>query len=423
MQGVFANRNSKRDFVLNEIQRRAAPESSVYIASAFFTEFDVVKDMLDKGCRVYIVARLGFPTSPDAIEKTMAHPNAQLRIYTGHAFHPKLYLFDEEVALVGSANLTRAAILTNQEVVVSVESDDPRFGELAAIFDDYWEFAEVPSAKMLADYKALYAQYSKLADAVHKLDMQAREKLGDRSPDNIDRGKRKESKQSIFLASFRRTYQESVAAFKIVRDAYAATGYRKASEDEIPLRLEVDSFISFVRERFATGESWRSAPQRSASEQEALVKDLVNHWRASPWPYFEDRIVGDNYPRLKRVFALKDTVMAASDDELFDALCTLHSFGDRLRFFDGGLPTWRREFAAANNPKRARDCLAHLVFGQGDVIQRMADLLYDPRYQLNQFGRANVQELVGWLNREELPIMNGRTTKVLRWFGSRVTQV
>jgi len=37
--------------------------------------------------------------------------------------------------------------------------------------------------------------------------------------------------------------------------------------------------------------------------------------------------------------------------------------------------------------------------------------------------RTNVQELIGWCNGEELPILNGRTTKVLRFFGSIVTQV
>lgn len=37
MEGVFANRSEKRDFVINELERRATDECSVYIASAFFT--------------------------------------------------------------------------------------------------------------------------------------------------------------------------------------------------------------------------------------------------------------------------------------------------------------------------------------------------------------------------------------------------
>ena len=67
--------------------------------------------------------------------------------------------------------------------------------------------------------------------------------------------------------------------------------------------------------------------------------------------------------------------------------------------------------------------MAYLVYGHGDIVERMANAIYGPRYKLNEFGQANVQELVGWCNREELPIINGRTTKVLRYFGSKVRQL
>jgi hypothetical protein len=30
-----------------------------------------------------------------------------------------------------------------------------------------------------------------------------------------------------------------------------------------------------------------------------------------------------------------------------------------------------------------------------------------------------VQELIGWRNREGLPVINGHTTKILRFFGSK----
>jgi hypothetical protein len=124
-----------------------------------------------------------------------------------------------------------------------------------------------------------------------------------------------------------------------------------------------------------------------------------------------------------RVFASRDSLMSASDDDLFDALCTCHSFHDRLRFFDGGMPTWKKAFLAANPPKRVRESLAYLVFGEGDVIERMANMIYNEAYKLAEFGQSNVQELVGWRNKEELPVINGRTTKILRFFGSKVRQI
>lgn len=423
MVGVFANRSEKRDFIINELERRATDECPVYIASAFFTHSDVVERILEKGCKVLMVVRLGFPTNPEAIDKVMGHPNLQLRIYTGHAFHPKLYIFSDETALVGSANLTRSALLTNQEVMVGIDSTDARFVELMAIFEDYWDGAEVPTPEQLEIYKKLFKEYEKHQAKADALGQEVLNKLGDKSPANIDRGRPKPNKQSLFLSNFRRTYQEAVSAFNVVRQAYEASGYRKASESDVPLRIEIDSFISWVRETVAAGESWKAGPLRTVSEQKKMISHLISEWRDTPWPHFENRIVGENYPRFQRVFGSRESILAANDSDLFDALATLHSFHDRFRFFEGGLPTWKKEFPTFNDPKRTRETLAYLVYGQGDIVQRMTDAIYNPRYKLNEFGQANVQELVGWRNREDLPIINGRTTKVLRYFGSKVRQL
>src|SRR5205814_519919 len=127
-----------------------------------------------------------------------------------------------------------------------------------------------------------------------------------------------------------------VSAFNVVRRVYEASGYRKADEADIPLRLEIDSFISFVREKEATGDSWEAGPSRSDAEQEPIIRELIERWRQTPWPHFEDKIVGETYPRLKRVFASRESIIAANDGELFDALATLHSFHDRFRW-EGGL--------------------------------------------------------------------------------------
>lgn len=423
MEGVFANRTVHRDFIINELQRRGVEGRDVFIAVAFFTEADVVQRFLDNGCSVWLIVRLGFPTNPAALDKVKDHPNLKLRVYSARTFHPKLYIFGDEVTLVGSANLTNAAITGNQEVMVSIASEDERFAELAAIFQDYWDGADVPTPEMLKLYGELYRQFEAHDNKAEMLAREAADKLGNTSPDNINRGKKKPAKQSLFLSHFRKAYQEGVAAFNIVRRVYESGGYRKASEADIPLRLEVDSFISFVREREAAGESWQAAPYRTPTEQEPVIRALIERWKETPWPHFEDKIVAETYPRLKRVFASRDSLMAADDGTLFDALATLHSFHDRFRFFEGGLKTWREVFPKSNDPKRTRESLAYLVFGDGDIVERMANLIYDPRYKLDEFGQANVQELIGWCNREELPILNGRTTKVLRFLGPKLRQV
>jgi HKD family nuclease len=421
--GIYANRTQHGDFVKNAIQSLASDGCNVYIAVAFFTEADVVKELLASGCHVRLVVRLGFPTSPYALSGLMNKVGVEIRYFTGHSFHPKVYVFGDKVALVGSANLTRAAIVSNQEVVVAIDSSDLRFTELVSLFGGYWSEARVLDQDALDTYKAAYREFEKCQGTVDKLAKDILSKLGESQPSNITRGKVKVSKVSVFLEDFRKTYQECISAFSIVRDAYDATGYRKADSSLVPLRIEIDSFISFVRERRADGEAWKIAPLRSPAEQKSIVSELVDEWRNTEWPHFEDRIVGENYPRLLRIFKSAETVMSASDDELFDALTTLHSFHDRFRFYLGGLSGWKKVFLAANDPKRVRETLAYLVFGADSIENRMANAIYDSGYKLDEFGRANVQELIGWCNREELPIINGRTTKVLRFFGSDVRQL
>lgn len=421
--GLYANRNQYSDFVYNAIQKLASDGCNVYIAVAFFTEGGVVEDLLSKGCRVRLVVRLGFPTNPDTLSRLLEKSGVEIRYFTGHAFHPKVYVFGDKAALVGSANLTKSAIQTNQEVVVSIESKDARFTELVSLFGDYWGEAKVLDKAAIETYKVAYRDFEKLQGRVDNLSQKVLSQLGESQPSNIKRDKATESKTSLFLEDFRKTYQECVAAFNIIRDAYESTGYRKADQALIPLRLEIDSFISFVRENRAVGETWVASPLRSAAEQRKVIVELVNVWRNTSWPHFEERIVGENYPRLLRTFQSEATVKASTDDELFDALCTLHSFHDRFRFFMGGMPSWKKAFLAANDGKRVREALAYLVFGKENIENRMANAIYDSRYKLNEFGRANVQELIGWCNREDLPVINGRTTKVLRFFGSDVRQL
>lgn len=421
--GLYANRKERSDFVQNAIQQEARNPCNVYIAVAFFTEDSVVDTLISKGCKVRLIVRLGFPTNPDAINRLLKSPSVEIRYFTDHSFHPKLYIFGDKTALVGSANLTRTAILTNQEVVVAIRSDDERFNELALLFADYWEQANVMTPEALADYRSVYQKFDRLQAEASKLDQEVLNKLGTVVASNIDRGQAKKNKSSIFLDDFQKTYQECVSAFNVLRSVYEEYCYRKADPKVIPLRIEIDSFISYVRDHHAKGDAWQIEPLRIGDEQRKFIRGFIGQWEANHYHHFEETIVHTNYPRIERVFTSTDTIRSSTDNDLFDALTTLHSFHDRFRFYLGGMPTWKREFLKSNDPQRLRETLAYLVFGKGNVIERMANVIFNPAYKLEQFGQSNVQELIGWRNKEELPVINGRTTKILRFFGSDVRQL
>lgn len=422
MKGLYTNSNSKSDFVQNGLHASIQDGENIYIASAFFTEYDIIREFTDRNCHVRIVVRLGFPTSPKALRSLLNSKKIDARFYTSNSFHPKLYIFSDKVALVGSANLTKMAILTNQEVVLEVDSEDPRFSELTSLFSDYWDEAQVLTNESIEKYELIYNKNKEAISQVGKMDEDIHKEIGDVVFENIDRGKKKKNKESIFLDSYRKSYQESVSAFNYIQNEYKKYG-RKVDESLIPLRIEIDSFFSFVRDVHATQETWREQPIGWGEKKKELVRALVNEWKHTKREHFEETIVNVNYPLISQVFESKESIDSITIEEIADVLVVLHSFHDRLRFYRGGLESLKTAFVKTNDVNKVKNSFTYLFFGEGDIIKRMSDLVFNSEYKLTEFGQSNVQELVGWVNGEDLPVVNGRTTKVLRYFGFDVRQL
>ena len=423
MQDLWTNRSSLRDFVINGMRRNCADVSEIYIAVAFFTEEKVVKEFLANNCHVRMVVRLGYPTRPEALRALINNPNIEIRYYSDQSFHPKLYIFGSKLAFVGSANLTVSALQTNQEVVVSIDSEDPRFNELKSLFLDYWSEAQVLTSESIASYETIYEKYSQSRKEISLIDEEIQLKIGKTVFPNIDRGAPKKAKEKIFLDEYRKTYQECVTAFEKIKEVYMSVGTRKNDFDDIPIRIEIDSFISFVRERHAKSESWKEQPIGWSENRRTLVQEHIREWLNTDWPHYDETICYENYPRIRKSFGFEENIINASYDEIIDALSVLHSFYDRLRFFPGGFDTLMNKFKTSNDIKDTKSSLIHLLYGKGDIVERMADLIYTSSYKLVEFGQSNVQELVGWIYKEELPVINGRTTKVFRYYGFDVRQL
>ena len=122
---------------------------------------------------------------------------------------------------------------------------------------------------------------------------------------------------------------------------------------------------------------------------------------------------------MARIFGTANALNAATKDEITDGLMSLHAFTEQLRFVKGGaenLPTefWKRNH---NDIAKVKSSLSHLLYGPGDFIQRLHDILYDPPMKLGLFGRFCAIELYGTVKPEECPPMNGRMAKALRYLG------
>ena len=82
-------------------------------------------------------------------------------------------------------------------------------------------------------------------------------------------------------------------------------------------------------------------------------------------------------------------------------LSLLHVYGVPRDIRHGKAPSvWHGGFKYENEFDDVKSGIKHLLYGEGDTIKRMADLIYDKSYKLHQFSQSYVQELVGWINNE-----------------------
>jgi hypothetical protein len=379
----------------------------------------MVEVFLDKGCFVHLIVRLGPATSAADLKKIISHPNVHVRFYTSSKFHSKLYIFGEKNALVGSANLTQSGLNSNQEISVEVPRDDQAFDDLVKLFQVYWDSAEALDSLMLEKYDILVKKHHSADNYKFENDVIA--SFGDIEPTGgVEVGKKKRSKDRLFLSAYRRTYQEFLTAYEEVRQLYEADGRRQQPEEVVPLRIEIDQFFSFIREAYTKGDSYQEEPLRSGDERKDFVTGKFSDWFNQKWDYLDNQIPS-HFPRIQNRLGSVDAIKNASIDDLLDGLDVCHSFYDRLRFFKGGHETHLAVFKEVNDIDQLRMVLTYLLFGKDDYITRMANCIFDPQYNLNEFGRSGVQELLGWVNKEGIPICNSRTVKALRYLGYRVT--
>lgn len=161
------------DFSLLHFLQHHIPQSvQIDLAVSFIMQSglnlleNALLEALAKGCKIRILTT-GYldVTEPDALRRLLKLvPALQLKMYDarGRSFHPKTWLFKlangRELALVGSSNLSRSALLTGVEWNYKVLDSDHGWPMQQAwqVFSDYFESEDSQTATRLLidDYAA-----------------------------------------------------------------------------------------------------------------------------------------------------------------------------------------------------------------------------------------------------------------------------
>jgi HKD family nuclease len=155
MLQLFTNTKSRQDDLLSEI-KKLGKNATIDIAVAFFTYSELIKCLIDNGCNIRLIVRLDWPTQAQSLREVLRMTQqVSIRYYTAKEFHPKLYIFKDKCAIVGSSNLTPNGLNTNQEINVSISAKSPIFRELEELFRRYWEEAKPLTEETVEIYSQL----------------------------------------------------------------------------------------------------------------------------------------------------------------------------------------------------------------------------------------------------------------------------
>ncbi|OBZ18910.1 hypothetical protein A8L34_05005 [Bacillus sp. FJAT-27264] len=410
MENIFSNSMKRSDYLSDEMLK-FAKNSEVDIAVAFFTNEKFLMDLIDSGCSIRLLIRLGFPTDGISLKRIFEYKNKiQIRYYTSKSFHPKLYIYGNDVAFLGSSNLTNAGIKTNQELNVSIDSEETIFGELKDLFEDYWTEASVLTLEYIKEYIEIIKELKTRNIEVEKTIIN---KFGDSSYPNIIRiDKKKKSKSREFEQGLLKRYQSFVQKFRTLRDIYESTGLRKASE--LPIRIEIDQFLNWIREEKAYGDNYLKPPIESDKIREFIIEN-INDFYNSDYAYLENTIA--NYATMIENLGSLEAIESINKEQLSNCLLSIHAFLGQVRHNKGGRVKFTEDFINLNGIESIKESFKYLLFSEDTHTKKITNCIYNPDYKLIKFGISCVQELFGWANTEEIPICNERTYKSMQYLG------
>ncbi|EJM81315.1 hypothetical protein PMI34_05220 [Pseudomonas sp. GM74] len=412
--GIYTN-SLGQDQVQRPYTVHMAKASKIRIAVPYFTRESEILQAAARGAKIELLVGLNKSTNPTALRRVLDAPNCVVRYFTD-GFHAKVFFFDG-VVMLGSANLTEGGMASNREAVLVLDQpgDEDRILDLQLFFAQVWDSAEVLTLQVCKQFRDAWDKSSRLGnpDAPFQI-------LQDVEPPTVLSGSGQKTAQQHYLSELQKLiYEEYCPAFTEVSAVLVDGGFRRSEFTELGLEVETNRFLNWVRLEHAIGEaSWQEAPLRQEGLRRQMIIRLAEEWVTTTHTHIPDDYF-ELLTELRAVMATPESIRAANHDQLASALICVHAFKQQLRFTKGGEDALPAKFWKFNNGDllRVQNSLINLVHGSDDFAVRICAVLYDQRHKLGAFGRFCALELVGTLKPKQVPPINGRMVKALRFIG------
>ena len=421
--------NTGPDSTINFFLNTGKKPKRAFLASPFFTKTspDPIKELTRKGCDVQLIVRFSPVTTPEALQGAFNNKNVRVRYFTDTTFHTKLYIIDD-VALVGSANLTQGGLLGNRELSVLLKRDrDEAFKDLCGIFSRLWTDADVLNKHVLSEYTKAFKDEGRPRDTeafpkfIHQFIKPA-------VPMSVVVRSGEKSKEHKSIQNLRRKYDEVLwPAYDEIFGIAKENGIGRHEFKGLDPRIEMDRFLCWLPRKQDIEKSGQGTKPLGDSKDRA--KQIAYHardWKAAIdteiWGMFSTGKVIEGITNIRTYLCNPDEVKKLRYDDLFKYLtgCTAfrHSgqyaprdIGENLSSID----RMRINFQQSNLHEDVIRTVNYLLSGSGDKIERAYHCIYGG-YKLNGFGEACVMELLGWGDAKRPPF-NNRSIQGIRLLG------
>ena len=195
---------------------------------------------------------------------------------------------------------------------------------------------------------------------------------------NVGREKEKGNSKEKYVSNFRKAYQLYISRFNQLKTIYEETKVRRYPE--VPLRIEVDRFLWWIREEYAKGESYNGVPEKTIDEIRSSLHNYIKEFETIENKYLDSSAL-TRFNIVSQGFANKQKIEKMDFEELFEVLDNIYAFHDTLRFYPGGHETLKESFKNNNTVNSIRKTLTYLLFGQGEYEERIFNCVSNSEYK------------------------------------------
>lgn len=368
----------------------------VCIASAFFSETEALRKMVDDNINISLIVSLRFPTNCYSLEKIYYLQNVEVKFLLND-FHSKFYIFLKRkkpvASIIGSSNFTNGGLENNIET--NLFSTDYEFSSfLMQHFNTLKNKAHDLEPSDLIEYKKVF-------DAKQKKNQTPEEDdFNDKILKNRNNAKSSVSKTAKEYLVFERIVNEIKRVLENELENYYPS---------IPPFIVIDHFWQWLKTEYCIKQGNKKFLKPNNEKLITMFREFYT------WDQ-EKKYTLEMFDKSKLIFnkyLKQDHIQDLTKEELIEVYSNLHSGSARENRFHSA-----QKFVELNKLEKIKKSLSYLLYSNDDITLRIDSLTNtESEMKLEEFGSSCIQELIGWVFYDKYPIRNEKANFSVKFLG------